>query len=542
MSMVKSLVSAALFFGAVLMPLTAAQPTVASMVNAGSYAVAGLPNAPVAQGSLFILFGTDMGPATLQGAASFPLQTTLAGTSVSITVNGTTTHGIMIYTLAGQVAAVLPSRTPAGTGTVTVTYNGQTSAPLPVEVVQSSFGAFTLNQNGVGAAVILDGNSQAITALHPAAPNQTVAIWGTGLGPITGDETQPPAQVDMANIPVEVWVGTAKANVSYRGRAGYAGVDQINFQIPSGQLGCNVAVAIKIGSVVSNFTSLAVSNGGPCSDPTAYSSSVLGMLSAKGTLNAGGFALVQTTSPPGTVPGTTGPVTTELGDVSFSQLSLASLSMPSALPSIGGCAVETFSSDHPYIPNTPPGLDGGASITLTGPNGIKQLPKLVTTKGTYSAGLSTPPGPLFITPGTYTFTGPGGADVGGEVAMSTVGPRVTWLNKAGISTVDRSVGQTVTWSGGSPDAYALITGGSTQISGKTRLQGIFYCLAPIADQQFTIPSVVMLALPPTTVAATGPIGGLGVGSLTVALVPPPSGIDVATTSYMEQTQIAVTFK
>jgi uncharacterized protein (TIGR03437 family) len=115
--------------------LHAQKPTVASMVNAGSYAVAGLPNAAVAQGSLFILFGTNMGPATLQGAPSFPLQTTLAGTSVSITVNGTTTQGIMIYSMAGQVAAVLPSRTPVGAGTLTVAYNGQSSAPLAIDVV-----------------------------------------------------------------------------------------------------------------------------------------------------------------------------------------------------------------------------------------------------------------------------------------------------------------------------------------------------------------------------------------------------------------------
>src|ERR1039458_4289854 len=95
--------------------IRAQQPTVASVVNAGSYAVAGLPNAPIAQGSLFILFGTNMGPAAPQGAASFPLPTTLAETSTSITVNGTTTmEGIMIYTLAGQVAA-LPSKIPVWT-------------------------------------------------------------------------------------------------------------------------------------------------------------------------------------------------------------------------------------------------------------------------------------------------------------------------------------------------------------------------------------------------------------------------------------------
>lgn len=40
--------------------LHAQKPTVASMVNAGSYAVGGLPNAAVAQGSLFVLFGTNI--------------------------------------------------------------------------------------------------------------------------------------------------------------------------------------------------------------------------------------------------------------------------------------------------------------------------------------------------------------------------------------------------------------------------------------------------------------------------------------------------
>lgn len=83
-------------FLAVGTALYAQQPTVASVVNAGSYAGDGLPNAPIAQGSLFVLFGTNMGPATLQGAPSFPLQTTLAGTTIDITVNGTTTQGIMI--------------------------------------------------------------------------------------------------------------------------------------------------------------------------------------------------------------------------------------------------------------------------------------------------------------------------------------------------------------------------------------------------------------------------------------------------------------
>src|ERR1035437_3811806 len=265
-------------------------PTVGGAVSAGSYAFAGLPNAPIAQGSLFVLFGTHMGPATLQGA-SFPLQATLGGTSVSVTVGGTTVPALMIYTSALQAAAVLPSRTPAGTGTLTVSFNGQTSSSISIQVVQSNFGTLTWNSAGSGAAIILDGNYQLITALHPAAPNQVVAVWGTGLGPYTGDETRAPVQADMPNIPVEVYVGTAKATISYRGRTGFVGVDQINFQVPPGQLGCNVAVTVKIGSFVSNTTTMAVSSSGACSDPSGLTSDVLQLLNTKGNIALGSVSI-----------------------------------------------------------------------------------------------------------------------------------------------------------------------------------------------------------------------------------------------------------
>jgi hypothetical protein len=392
--------------------------------------------------------------------------------------------------------------------------------------------------------VILDGSGQAITPLHPAAPNQTVTVWGTGLGPIPGDETLAPPLVDMPEVPVEVYVGTAKADVSYRGRAGYAGVDQINFQIPTGQIGCQVAVAIKIGSVVSNFTTLAVSASGPCSDPNGIPASALDLLSAKGSLNSGGFALQQTTLPPGSIPGTTASTTSETGVAGFSRQTLAAVTQSpiSSFPSIGGCSVQTFSSDHPYIPTPVQGLDAGPSISLSGPNGNKQLPNFVT-PGNYLALLSQPPGPLFISPGTFTFTGTGGADVGALTATSIVGPRVKWLNEADIPTpVSRSQDLTVTWSGGPPNGYALISGSSIQVSGTTRYQGIFYCLAPIAAGQFTVPSVVLLALPPTSVVPGGTNGFLAVGSLTATIITPPPGLDLASTSYMEETQNPVTYK
>src|SRR3990172_10846387 len=107
----------------------AQQPSIAAdgIRNGASYALSGMPNAGIAQGSIFVIFGSNLGPASLVQVSSFPLPTFegLAGTSVKVSVGGTTVDAIMLYTVATQVAAVLPSSTPLGTGTVTVTYNGQ---------------------------------------------------------------------------------------------------------------------------------------------------------------------------------------------------------------------------------------------------------------------------------------------------------------------------------------------------------------------------------------------------------------------------------
>ena len=50
-----------------------------------------------------------------------------------------------------------------------------------------------------------------------------------------------------------------------------------------------------------------------------------------------------------------------------------------------------------------------------------------------------------------------------------------------------------------------------------------------------IPSVVLTALPPTTVTGNQTMGTLSVGSFTSAMAPAPPGIDLATTNYMQST-------
>src|SRR5437016_13691602 len=80
-----------------------AQPAIraASVVNAASNLTPGLPNAGLAQGGMFVLKGRNLGAKGTVIANSFPLQTTMGGTSMKITVGGTTVNVIMVYVVGG---------------------------------------------------------------------------------------------------------------------------------------------------------------------------------------------------------------------------------------------------------------------------------------------------------------------------------------------------------------------------------------------------------------------------------------------------------
>ena len=223
------------FMFLIFIPCRAA-PTVSAAVNAASYLNAGLPNGKLAQGGMFILFGAEMGPVSLGIISTFPLPTNLTGTSARVTVGATTVDCIMIYTSASQIAAILASNVPTGNGTLTVTYNGQTSPPLNIEIAQSNFGIFALNEGGSGHGIFLDPVTNEVnTLLNATNPAATLDIWGTGLGPVSGDEVAGPLPGDMSHVDVQVWVGDKQAEVTYRGRSGCcAGIDQIRFIVPSG--------------------------------------------------------------------------------------------------------------------------------------------------------------------------------------------------------------------------------------------------------------------------------------------------------------------
>jgi hypothetical protein len=92
--------------------------------------------------------------------------------------------------------------------------------------------------------------------------------------------------------------------------------------------------------------------------------------------------------------------------------------------------------------------------------------------------------------------------VGPFKATYNMPPPFTWTNQASLATVNRASGATVTWSGGDPAGYVTIGGNST-FYGSTGTQTVsvsFTCTARVSDGTFTVPPIVLLALPPSGAA------------------------------------------
>src|ERR1017187_9956454 len=100
-------------------------PRVTGVQNAASNIPAGYPASGIAQGSIFTVYGSSLGPATCNQAFAFPVPATMCGVSATVTVNGTSVAPLLLGVYNGnlqggfaQINAILPSLTPTGNGTI----------------------------------------------------------------------------------------------------------------------------------------------------------------------------------------------------------------------------------------------------------------------------------------------------------------------------------------------------------------------------------------------------------------------------------------
>jgi len=511
----------------VLAGLAAAQPVIdaGGVVNAASYAPAGLPNSSIAQGSIFNVFGRSMGPATLQ-RAGFPLPTELAGTSVKVTVGGRTVDALMIYTSAAQLACLLPSATPLGTGTLQVIYNTQASNPASITVVKASFGISTISQAGSGPGVFTDADYQVNLVTWSARPNEVMAVWGTGLGPVSFDERQGAPVQELKDSDVEVYVGLEKAEILFRGRApGFSGLDQISFRVPPGREGCYVPVAVKVGGVVSNFVTMSISSGKrTCTDPMGLSDADIDKARTGDDFRIGSVMLTKTDISLPSIPGF-GDLSIKMdsGSADFLRYSFRKLigsRGASGYAPFGQCVVYTFTGQDYNLndPVSPTGLDAG-NISLTGPKGAKQF--TLDSKGRYSAELGGSTNPLapqdeYLVKGTYTATGTGGADVKQFTATLNLPDPLRWTNRASITTIPRSQDLRVTWTGGNAaQEYVTIVGVSMKTA--PEVGAAFLCTERAGAGSFTVPALVLSALPASQTG--GGMTGVPTGMLLLGSAP-----------------------
>ena len=316
---------------------------------------------------------------------------------------------------ATQLAAVLPSTTPVGDGTITVNYNGQTSATAPIHVVANAIGLGTLYGTGNGLGLATDVNFNLLGLTRSATPGQAITLWGSGIGTDTRTtishirETKQFCREERPSVFCRrhggdcqlrraFTVSRAGSQIQYR--------DTCHCDLRMLRFRCGDA-----GSRGQQCGTIPVSaSGGACTDPaTGLTGTQLQSFAGKTNVNALLVSLSET-----------------LGSNGFS-------SVTAIAPVIPGSA---FGKGYEYASQgsctiVPPqqgtifnflagGLDAGVALKLSGPMGEATIPPQMDIPGEYQVIL---PGSLTGWPGAYTVTGPGGKTAGSFNATINVSGR-----------------------------------------------------------------------------------------------------------------------
>jgi uncharacterized protein (TIGR03437 family) len=474
------------------------------VVNAASFMPPGAPNGAIARGSTFSIFGRNLGPAS-SPPLSFPLQTTLAGVSITVFSGATSVNAIPLVVTPGQINAIMPSNAPLGAVSLRVQFNAGRSNPAPIRVVDSAFGIYSATGTGIGPGILqnfITADQQPVNSLQQSArPGQVLTLWGTGLGPVTFPDNVAPT---AGNLPVqtEVFIGGRSARVLYNGRTPCcAGTDQIVIEVPAdAPLGCWVPVYVRTaGTNVSNFVTIAITeDGSPCSEPA---NPVAETLIGGGRIAAALAARLTVRHDVGNLRGHE--AITDFAGAYFAEETQSPFNFNpvASLPPPGTCTAYTTAGQVPVaygrLPGmTPPtlrGLDGGAAgfTGSAGTHPVRVTPVPGVLFAYLGGGVSgvTPPGNLVLSPGSYMFASQGGRDVSPFSANLDVPQPLVWTGRDALAVVERSRGFTVTWSGASPSDRVLVVGGNIDLP--VNSTSVFVCSSAAGQNSLTVPPAVM---------------------------------------------------
>ena len=481
-----------------LCPIAAwAQP----VINAGGIVNATGYQTTLAPDTVFLIYGSGLGPAKLATAAAPNYPSSVGGTSITFTQTsgGAATNAKMIYSVAGQVAGLLPSSIKPGTYAVQVSYNGQSSGAQNVNVVARSFGIATSNGAGTGAAQATIGNVNGgislvrtttgsvnfgglAWTLTPAHPSDQLVLWGTGGGADPANDTGGTSGDQTAAGSFSVTVDGTKIIPVYAGASsGYPGLWQINFQLPA-NIGadCFASVQVTAGGQLSNSVTIAIAGAGQTSCTGVLTPATLAKLdSGTGTITMAGLSIGQVVGSGGSVGG------------ALSLYTVQEFLIPYSGPKIGSCNVldETYpnGSKEPAAPDAT--LDLG-TLTITGPTGAVQT--IEQQSGPLGVSYSSPMS--ILNGGIYTLHASGSSQVAPFVISRTFPTGFTVSGFDSLATINRSQPLPVSWAGtGFTTVKILIV---DNVVSDTTTHGVaLSCSVAAANGAFTVPVTALSYLP-----------------------------------------------
>jgi uncharacterized protein (TIGR03437 family) len=199
----------------------------------------------VAAGAYVSVYGTNLASATAQSGIPYPTQIS----DVQVLVDGVPQQ--LVFVSAGQINFVYSNAAPGLTKLTVKNMNGQNT--LNVRVAAAVPSIFLLD-NGRAAAL----NALTGTVVGPSTPLHALdflSVYLTGLGATTTQNG-----LDAAQIQPTLTIGGQNVPILYAGRTpGFAGLDQINCQLPAGiATGAAVPVVVTSGGRSSNVATLAI--------------------------------------------------------------------------------------------------------------------------------------------------------------------------------------------------------------------------------------------------------------------------------------------
>ena len=254
-----------------------ATPGVATItvLNTNGFASSGLPNsffAVVAAGTptiTSVLNFASYGPQICPGAEAFVSGANL-GTNLAPPPAGTS---VMVGNKPGfvvteggapaQIIVQIPYEAPVGATTLTVTFNGVSSAPYNITLTQYCAALLTFGANGNGNVDELQTTGPPVTPGTPAKPGDTLTILATGLGPTSPPTATGVTATNPTASPVSMTIGGTNvpaADILYAGVSAnvQAGLDIITLKVPNNVQGTQPIVVTVGGVSSSNAVTLPV--------------------------------------------------------------------------------------------------------------------------------------------------------------------------------------------------------------------------------------------------------------------------------------------